>query len=133
MNESLVVGLENTRKIEVDEMRTISFMGEDSRVYSTPFVLHDVEVASHQLLSEYMDEDEVTVGISATINHMAATPLGMWVEIKVHIVGIDGRKIDLEFECKDAGDIIAKGKHSRFIVNKEKTAAQIKAKAGQYL
>jgi predicted thioesterase len=132
MKATLAAGLDYSMRIEVDDKRTIAFLGEDSKVYATPFVLYDVEVASRMLINEHLDETEDTVGISATINHMAATPLGMWVEVKVRITAVAGRKVDLAFECRDDADVIAKGVHSRFVVNKEKTAAQIRAKAQQY-
>ena len=128
MKNTLVTGLTRTDRIEVDASRTIGILGDDSRVYSTPFLLYDIETISRQLIHEHLDEGEDTVGIHAEISHLAATPLGLWAEIKVTITGIKGRKVDLEFECKDPIDAIAKGSHSRFIVDKLKTVEQIKSK-----
>ena len=39
MSDTLKAGLSATRKIEIDVPRTISFMGDDCRVYSTPNLL----------------------------------------------------------------------------------------------
>ena len=128
MKESLTKDLSTTRRFEVDEVRTISFLGEDTKVYATPFLLYDIEVACRDLIGEHLDTHEDSVGVHADITHMAPTPLGMWVDITVIITQIDGRKVDLKFECKDAQDTIAKGTHSRFIVDKQKTAEQILAK-----
>ena len=43
MKESLQPGLETTQRITVDTDRTIGFMGEDFRVYSTPSMVLDIE------------------------------------------------------------------------------------------
>ena len=132
MQELLKAGLENTQRIVVEKYRTIAFFGEDSRVYSTPFMLHDIEVTSHELIKRCQNEGEDSVGMSATVNHLAATPLGMWVALTVRITAVSGRKVDLEFECSDASGVVANGVHSRFMVNMEKTAGVIRAKAEKF-
>lgn len=128
MKNSLTTKLTKSQRFEVDEARTISFLGEDTKVYATPFLLYDIEDVCRNLIGEHLDENEDSVGTHANIAHMAATPLGMWADINVTIKEVNGRKVDLEFECNDAQDTIAKGTHSRFIVDKNKTAEQIKAK-----
>ena len=132
MQELLKAGLEKTQRIVVEKWRTIAFLGEDCRVYSTPFMLHDIEVTSHELIKRCQSEGEDSVGMSATVNHLAATPLGMWVDLTVRITAVSGRKVDLEFECCDASGVVANGVHSRFMVNMEKTARQIRSKAETY-
>jgi fluoroacetyl-CoA thioesterase len=128
MKDTLRAGLEKKSKIDVDEKRTIAFLGDDSRVYATPFLLYDIEVVSRELITEHLDGNEDSVGAHVDLTHMAPTPLGMWAEIKVNITAVEGRKVDLSFECNDAMGAIAKGSHSRFIVDKEKTVQHIKSK-----
>lgn len=128
MKDTLTKGLTKTSRFAIDEHRTIGFIGDDCRVYATPYLLYDIEVVSRNLIKEHLDDDEDTVGTHADITHLAATPLGMWADIKVTITEVNGRKVDLEFECKDAMDAIAKGIHSRFIVDKYRTVDQIKSK-----
>ena len=50
MSDTLKPGLTATVRITVDTARTIGFMGEDLRVYSTPSLLYDVEVACRELV-----------------------------------------------------------------------------------
>ena len=128
MKDTLQAGLMKTSRVEVDAGRTVSFLGEDSRVYSTPFVLHDVEVTSQGLINEHLDDSEDTVGSHAEISHLAPTPEGLWVEVNVTITEVKGRRIDLAFECRDAMDTIARGTHTRFVVDKNKTVEHIIAK-----
>ena len=49
MKDSLQSGLEATRQFEIDTGRTISFMGEDLRVYATPYMVRDIEETSRLL------------------------------------------------------------------------------------
>ena len=43
MKASLQPGVSLTKRIPVDRDRTISFMGEDARVYATPSMIRDIE------------------------------------------------------------------------------------------
>ena len=43
MKPGLLAGMTHTRRFEMNEDRTISFMGEALRIYSTPFMMQDVE------------------------------------------------------------------------------------------
>lgn len=128
MKTTLQPGLTLTSRINIDAGRTISFLGDDCRVYATPFVLYDVEVACQDLIKAHLDDSEDSVGSHVDISHMAPTPLGMWVDITVTITAVKGRKVDLAFECRDAMDTIANGTHTRFVVDKKKTAEQIRSK-----
>ena len=45
MKASLAAGATATSKLAVDRERTIDFMGENARVYATPMLVRDIEVA----------------------------------------------------------------------------------------
>jgi predicted thioesterase len=49
MKNTLAAGLDSTREFVVDRDRTIDFMGEDARVYATPMLVRDIEVACREL------------------------------------------------------------------------------------
>ena len=128
MKESLKARLTTTARITVDEPRTISFMGDDVRVYATPNLLYDVEMTCRDLLLEHIDDGQDSVGTHIDLSHLAATPLGMWVELTVTVESVDGRAVNLEFNAHDPVEQICHGKHSRFIVDVEKTIARLKGK-----
>ena len=46
MKASLAAGVTATSKLIVDRERTIDFMGEKARVYATPMLVRDIEIAS---------------------------------------------------------------------------------------
>ncbi len=128
MSESLKAGLTATLRVDIDRDRTISFMGEDCRVYSTPKLLYDVEVACRNLLLQHIDQGKDSVGTRVELDHVGATLMGMWVEITVTLAEVNGGAVSFDFTARDAVEVVARGKHSRFIVGIEKTAQRLKAK-----
>ena len=128
MKDTLSSGLRTTERIEVDTSRTIAFMGDDCRVYGTNWLVFDIEMTSRNFLLQHLDEGEDSVGTHITLDHMVATPLGMWVDVTVNITEVKGRMISIEFECRDELDVIAKGSHNRFIVDVATTADRIRDK-----
>ena len=62
MKDSLQPGASVTRRYDVDEARTIDFMGEDLRVYSTPSMVLDIERSCRDLCVEHVEDGEDTVG-----------------------------------------------------------------------
>ncbi len=131
MNATLKPGVTATRRIEVDRARTIDFMGEDLRVYATPALLRDVELTARDLLLEHLDPGEDSVGTEVELAHVAATPLGLWAEVSVTVSAVEGRRVALSFAVRDAVEEVARGRHSRFVVDKAKTGARIAAKIAQ--
>ena len=128
MSDTLKPGLTATCRIDVDTARTIGFMGEELRVYSTPSLLYDVEVACRDLILPHVGEGKDSVGTRVELDHVGATLLGMWVEITVTLTEVSGPAVTFEFSARDAVEEVARGKHNRFVVGVEKTAQRLKAK-----
>lgn len=128
MSETLKPGLSLTRRIQVDRDRTISFMGDDCRVYATPKLLYDIEYACRDLLVEHIEPGKDSVGTRVELDHIGATLMGMWVDISVTIAEVNGAAVSFSFSARDAIEEVARGKHNRFIVGVEKTAQRLKAK-----
>jgi predicted thioesterase len=129
MKASLVTGVQSTTQLTVDRDRTIDFMGEAARVYATPVLMRDIEVACRNLLLQHLDAGEDSVGTRVEIDHVAASLLGMQVELSVRIVEVNGRAVTFEIEGRDSVEPICRGRHSRFIVDVAKTAQRLAAKA----
>ncbi|MGC8523012.1 MAG: thioesterase family protein [Acidibrevibacterium sp.] len=128
MKETLRPGLSRTETRIVDRSRTIDFMGEDLRIYGTPELLRDIEFICRNLLLAHCDVGEDSVGVSAAFDHSAATPLGMEVRITATIAGIEGRRVVLDVIAFDAIEEIARGQHTRFIVDMAKSKQRLAAK-----
>jgi len=129
MKPTLAAGLTATSTLTVDRERTIGFMGEKARVYATPMLVRDVEVACRELLLRHLDPGEDSVGTRVEIDHLAATLLGMNVELTVTVAAVSGRLITLDVSARDPVDLICKGRHTRFVVDLKTTEARLAAKA----
>lgn len=129
MKDSLRPGVSRTSRIEVDRDRTIGFMGEEGRVYGTPYLVRDIEMACRQLILDHGDAGEDSVGTDVAIKHLAPTLLGMSVDITVTVAAVDGRKITFEITAKDNLEQVCSGTHGRFVVDINKTVERLKAKA----
>ena len=128
MSDTLKPGLTATRRVDIDTGRTISFMGDDCRVYSTPNLLYDIEMACRDLILQHVDSGKDSVGTRVELDHVGATLLGMWAEITVTVSEVNGPAVAFEFTARDALEEVARGKHNRFVVGVEKTAQRLKAK-----
>jgi predicted thioesterase len=128
MRPSLVPGVRRTERIEIDRPRTIAFLGDEMRVYSSPSMVGDVEYASLRLIQEHLDEKESSVGIRVALDHLAPTPLGEWVEIHLEVKSVEGRKVRLEAEVRDALEVVGRAEHVRFVIDVAKHAERLKAR-----
>jgi predicted thioesterase len=128
MKSTLKVGLASTKRVLVDESRCIGFMGKEGMVYATPRMVSDVEYACRDFLLEHLDEGEDSVGAHVSIDHLAATPLGLEVTIDVRIVDIEKRRVTFELSVRDPVEECGRGRHVRFVADKAKSFERIKAK-----
>ncbi|MGB8265895.1 MAG: hotdog domain-containing protein [Candidatus Velthaea sp.] len=131
MKAELVPGVTFTRQIRVDRPRTIDFMGDEGRVYSTPSLVNDIEMTCYEGLLEYLDAGESSVGTHVELDHLAATLLDMNVTIDVRVAEVKGRLVTFEVTARDTLDEIGRGKHVRFVVDVVKTVERLKAKAAR--
>jgi predicted thioesterase len=125
---SLKPGLQFTKVITVDEARCISFMGKEGMVYATPRMVSDVEYACRDFLLQHLDPGEDSVGAHVSIDHLAATPMGLKVTIEGRVEEVDRRKVVFSFSVKDPVEEVGRGKHIRFAVESAKTFDRLKAK-----
>jgi fluoroacetyl-CoA thioesterase len=131
MKETLRPGATKTKRLAIDKDRTIGFMGEEGRVYGTPYLVGDIERTCRDLLLDHADAGEDSVGMEVSVRHLAPTLLGMDVEIVAKVVGVDGRKVMFEISAKDEIEPIATSTHTRFVVDVSKTHERLKAKAAK--
>ena len=128
MKSSLKAGLSFSKSLTVDEARCIGFMGKEGMVYATPRMVSDVEYACRDWLVGHLDAGLDSVGTHVTIDHLAATPLGLEVTIEAKVAEIDRRKVVFEFSVKDKIEEVGRGKHVRFVVENAKRAERLAAK-----
>ena len=128
MKPDFRTGLTHTQRIVVDRDRTIGFMGEAMRVYSTPSMVSDIERTCKDFLSQYLSQEQNSVGMRVEIDHMGPALLDTRVDVNITVTEIDRRKVTFEAEVRDALDVIGKAKHIRFVVELAKQKERLEAK-----
>jgi fluoroacetyl-CoA thioesterase len=128
VKSSLKPGLEHRKSVVIDESRCIGFMGKEGAVYATPRMVSDVEYTCRDFLLEHLDPGEDSVGTHVTIDHLAATPMGLSATIELKVEEIDRRKVIFSFSVSDPVEQVGRGKHVRFVVDTAKSRERLAAK-----
>jgi len=131
MGQELAVGMKHTRRIKVDKARTIGFMGEALRVYSTPSMVLDLEQTCNEFLRSRLDPDKNSVGAHVSVDHLGPTLLDMSVDVSIMVTAVEGRRVSFEVELRDELDLVGKAKHVRFIVDLAKQRERLETKAAR--
>ncbi len=137
MKETLKAGIEHTFTLRIDASKTVPALypeAEEFRVmpevFATGFMVGFLEWTCIQAVNPHLDwPAEQTVGTRIDVSHTAATPPGMTVTAKVKLVELEGRRLLFEVEARDEIELICRGKHERFVINKEKFDGKLKEKA----
>ncbi len=128
MKPSLKAGRERLEKLTVDVKRTIAFLGEERRVYSTPAMVSDVEYACYRLVGAHLRPGESSLGVHVSMDHLAPTPLGAEVTVRVRVTEVEGQKVTFEAEVEDAVEVVGRGRHVRFVIDLARHEKRFRAK-----
>ena len=108
----------------------VHFMGAAAPpVLSTPALLLWMEMTSRECVNELLQSGQDTVGVSVTLKHLAATPVGQQVRVVSKLVGIEGRIYSFEIEAFDEAEKIGEATHQRAAVLVAKFSERVRAKA----
>lgn len=115
------VGLRGALTKQINDNETADLLGSGLlEVFATPALVAFVENTCWKSIDEFLEEGQTTVGTNITLDHLKANLPGDEITCFSEIVEIDGKKIVFEFEVKNIDKLIAKGSHTRFIVDSEK-------------
>ncbi len=62
------------------------------------------------------------------VSLLAGTSPGLELTANVELIEVDGRKLVFSVEAHDGIDLISKGRHEPFVINKEKFDAKVNEK-----
>ena len=94
--------------------------GTIHEVYSTFAVGRDAEYCTRFFTLEMIDEDEESIGVSLTIQHIAPALVGNDVEFTGTYEELTGNQLTCSFEARTLNRIIARGTTGQKIIKKEK-------------
>lgn len=116
-----LIGITGTVRLEVTPARTAETVGSGTlAVCATPVVAAAAEGAAVAALAAHLEEGETTVGTNITLDHLAATPVGMTVNATATLTRHEGRRYEFSFSCRDEAGEIARGTHTRVAVAAER-------------
>jgi fluoroacetyl-CoA thioesterase len=92
-------------------------------VFATARMLRLMEIAAARCLEPLLGEGELSVGVSADIEHLAATPLGGKVKARADYVEQQGKLHWFEVSAHDEAGLIGEGRHARAIVRVDRLLA----------
>lgn len=128
MKDSLKPGIKYEHKFVVPVSKTVPALYPESNefvampeVFATGYLVGFLEWACIKALQPHLNwPEEQTVGTHINVSHEAATPPGLEVTAKVELFAIDGKRLVFKVEAHDGFDLISKGLHERFIINRKK-------------
>jgi fluoroacetyl-CoA thioesterase len=136
MKDSLTPGLIHQFEYQVPDDKTVPFLYPEApefqqmpRVLATGFMVGLFEWTCIQAVNPHIDwPREQTVGIGVQLSHLAATPPGLTVNVKVRLEEVQGRKLVFSIVANDGIDTISEGIHERFIIDAAKFNAKVAEK-----
>jgi len=136
MKESLKPGIRYQHKFVVPSSKTVPALYPEAEefvampeVFATGFMVGFLEWACIKAVNPHIDwPREQTVGTHIDVSHEAATPPGLEVTATVELIAVDGRKLTFAVEAHDGVDVISRGRHERFVIDKNKFDAKMGAK-----
>ncbi|MCW5626095.1 MAG: thioesterase family protein [Burkholderiales bacterium] len=101
-------------------------------VFATGFMVGFLEWACIRAIEPHLDwPAEMTLGTHIDVSHSAATPPGFEVTAKVKLTTVEGRKLVFEVAAHDGVDVIASGRHERFVIDRARFVDKVRKKADQ--
>lgn len=137
MKSTLQSGLYYEFKFTVPENKTVPYLYPESeefqvmpKVLATGFMVGLFEWACIKAINPHLDwPNEQTVGTDVKLSHIAATPPGLTVIVKLRLEKIEGKRLLFHLEGHDGVDRISEGTHERFIIDADKFNEKVNKKA----
>lgn len=136
MKDTLRPGIEHAFTYTVTDEKTVPGLFPEAsdfqvmpKVFATGFMVGLFEWVCIQALQPHLDwPAEQTVGTRVDVSHLAATPPGLDVTVTVKLVEVDRRRLVFAIEAHDDVDLISKGTHERFVIDKVTFDANLEKK-----
>lgn len=136
MKETLKPGIRYKHKFLVPLSKTVPALYPEAEeflampeVFATGFLVGFLEWACIKAVNPHLDwPQEQTVGTHIDVSHEAATPPGLEVTATVELIEVDGKRLVFAVQAHDGADLISKGLHQRFVIDKQRFSAKADAK-----
>ena len=127
MNKSLEIGIKGRCELVVSFEDTAAKYGSGLLpVFATPALVALMEKTSMESVSQFIGEDQNTVGTEVNIRHFKATTIGMKVTCESELNKIEGNKLFFNVRAYDSEGEVGIGTHTRFIIDTERFMGKLK-------
>jgi fluoroacetyl-CoA thioesterase len=110
-------GLSGTVEYRVNQASTARQLGSGNvDVLATPELVRLMEVAAVAALADHLPPEVTSVGVAINMQHVAATPVGLNVEVKAVLTQVEGRRLQFQVIARDDVEEIGRGIHERVLV-----------------
>jgi predicted thioesterase len=99
-----------------------------SRVLATPWMIAFMERVTYRLLAEHLGEGESSVGVLVNVHHLAPTPIGTSVRVKVEVEALNKSQVTFTVGAWDQDEKIGEGSHQRVVIDEERFLRRVAAK-----
>lgn len=110
----------HTELVVGDDDTAIAFGSGDVAVLSTPRVAALCEEAAIRALDGTLAEGETTVGMRIQLDHVNPTAVGDTVTVDAKLDKVEGRRLIFSVSVNDARGLVAAGKITRVVVDRER-------------
>ena len=125
----ITVGMKGQAETSVEREDTAEAVGSGSLlVYATPCMVALMEGAACEAIAPALPEDKTSVGISLSISHISATPVGMEVRAEAEVTEVDGNTITFQVTAYDEAGKIGEGTHKRAVITAQRFLDKVYAK-----
>jgi predicted thioesterase len=105
-----------------DTARSLALSPGDDfpEVFATSRMVALMELAAGRVLAPLLAEGELSVGVTVSVKHSAATPVGATVRAVATYLGPEGRLHRFRIEAFDDAGPIGEGEHSRAVIGTDR-------------
>jgi len=119
-------GMSASISLVVTEQDTAIALGSgDVAVLGTPRVVALSEKAAVAALAGSLPGGATTVGTNITLDHLAASGVGSGVTATATVISVKGKEIIFSVDVSESDKLIAKGAHTRFVVDRTRFIGSI--------
>ena len=117
----IVVGMKGEASTLVEREDTAAEVGSGSLlVYATPCMVALMEGAACEAITQALGDTQSSVGISLSIEHLSATPVGLEVRAEAEVIAVEGKIVTFALTAYDEAGKIGEGTHKRCVVSTQK-------------
>jgi len=125
----LAPGVSANQSLVVRDEHTAPHVGSGvAPVLATPVLVNLFESAALAAVEHLLPRGYQSLGTRLEIEHFAATPRGMRVEVVAKVTAVEGRCVRFALSARDEVEDIGRGTHERVVVSVRRFDERVQAK-----